>query len=78
VKAVGRGLALGIQSCVIAPAKPPYFLKVPENYGQASDWRLFDLWLKPDLYGALVLETGKISSDFLLPEITVFEIKNAL
>jgi 4'-phosphopantetheinyl transferase len=74
VKAVGRGLAVGLQHCVIAPGTPPYFISLPKNYGKPSDWRLFDLNLKADLYGALVIE-NKIPSSFVLPEITPFDIK---
>lgn len=72
-KAVGRGLAMGLQECVIAPETPAYFLSIPEAYGQPSDWRLFDLPLKMGLYGAVVLRSGKISSGFVLPEIILFD-----
>lgn len=72
VKAVGRGLAIGLQQCVIASAEQPYFISLPENYGLPSEWRLFDLSLKENLYGALVLESGKIPPCFVLPEIMLF------
>lgn len=77
VKATGRGLAMGLEQCVIVAGERPYFLSVPENYGQASDWQLFDLSLKPGLYGALVLESRKILNDFVLPEIIAFSINQA-
>lgn len=78
VKAVGRGLAMGLQSCVIASEKPPRFMGLPQEYGRPSDWRLFDLSLNSGLYGALVLENGKIPVNFRIPEITLFEIRNNL
>lgn len=77
VKAVGRGLAMGLEQCVIASGRPPYFISLPENYGLPTDWRLFDLPLKAGLYGALVLENRKIPTDFVLPEIILFEINQA-
>jgi 4'-phosphopantetheinyl transferase len=69
VKAVGRGLAMGLQECEIVSGKEPYFLRIPKVYGKNSDWRLFDLFLEYDLYGALVIESKKITTDFVLPEI---------
>lgn len=75
VKAVGRGLAMGLQACVIVSDAVPYFSYIPETYGQPSDWRIFDLSLTTDLYGALVIENTHISALFTLPEITVFDIK---
>lgn len=75
VKAVGRGLAMGLQQCEIAAGDEPYFISFPEVYGPPSDWRLFDLPLTADLYGALVIENKHITTNFTLPDITVFEIK---
>ncbi len=75
VKAVGRGLAMGLQQCEIASAAPPYFLSLPEIYGLPSDWRLFDLSVTADLCGALVIENKYISANFTLPDIALFEIK---
>jgi 4'-phosphopantetheinyl transferase len=77
VKAVGRGLAIGLEQCVIVSGKQPYFLSIPENYGFSSDWRLFDLTLTADLYGAIVLENSKIPTNFVLPEIMPFQINQA-
>lgn len=73
VKAVGRGLAMGLQECVIVSGISPSFAAIPEVYGQPSDWRLFDLSLKAGLYGAVVLRSDKISTGFALPEIMSFD-----
>lgn len=75
VKAVGRGLAMGLQECVIVSGTSPYFLSIPELYGETSDWRLFDLALTADFYGALVIESTRISKSFALPAIRPFDIK---
>jgi 4'-phosphopantetheinyl transferase len=75
VKAVGRGIALGLEQCVIAVETSPRFTRLPKLYGKPCDWRLFDLPLTGDLYGALVIENRKIPSGFVLPKITFFDIK---
>jgi 4'-phosphopantetheinyl transferase len=74
VKAVGQGLSMGVQHCVIACETPAYFVSVPAIYGEASDWQLFDLSLQTNLYGALVIASHKIPANFFLPEITPFVI----
>jgi 4'-phosphopantetheinyl transferase len=43
VKAVGRGLALGLKDCVINPDKPDELLRVPLNCGSPSQWRVFEV-----------------------------------
>lgn len=53
VKAVGRGIALGLEQCVIAPEKPEQFYSVPKAYGQASEWKIFTLQLGDNISGAV-------------------------
>jgi 4'-phosphopantetheinyl transferase len=77
VKAVGHGLSMGVQHCVIACETPAYFVSVPAIYGDASNWQLFDLSLPANLYGALVIASHKIPRHFCLPEITPFIINQA-
>lgn len=43
VKAVGRGLALGLARCVLATGEPPRLAAVPEPYGSPEDWSLWRL-----------------------------------
>ncbi len=69
VKAVGRGIALGLSECVIAPANPPYWVSIPPECGYAKDWQLFDLLLPEDLYGALVIDNRQLPAGFRLPNI---------
>ena len=71
VKAVGRGLAMGLREFAIVSGASPYFLFLPETYGLTSDWRIFDLSLTTDLYGALVIKNAQT---FTLPDITLFDI----
>lgn len=43
VKATGLGIAVGLNRCVLDPAKPGRFLSVPEECGPASSWQVFDI-----------------------------------
>lgn len=43
VKAVGRGIALGLDQCIVNPEEQDYFLEIPSEYGQASSWRIIDI-----------------------------------
>jgi len=54
VKATGRGIGLGLDRCVILPQNPTEFLRVPSEYGSASDWEIYDLDFSEGSCGALV------------------------
>jgi 4'-phosphopantetheinyl transferase len=62
VKATGRGIALGLQQCVIDPAHQDGFLSVPEAYQPARDWRIVDFEMpvsklsEPTFCGAVVAD----------------------
>lgn len=56
VKAIGRGIALGLHRCVINPVNPAAMLRVPESCGQASIWHLRDIDLSPDICCALAAD----------------------
>lgn len=43
VKAVGRGIVLGLNQCVINPDNQSRFLSIPEDYGLASNWKILDV-----------------------------------
>lgn len=66
VKAVGRGLALGLELCELEMPEGQYFLNIPADYGLPRDWRIMEL--KPDgnFCGALVIP----SNDFNIRELT--------
>lgn len=56
VKATGRGIALGLDYCVINPESQTAFLRVPPGYEPASAWHALDLVLGPGVYSALVTD----------------------
>ena len=60
VKAVGRGISLGLDHCVVAVDQPFRFLRIPEQYGDASDWRLIDLSMPEGFSGALSTDCGDV------------------
>jgi len=43
VKATGRGIALGLKDCTINLGYPPSFLRLPEGYGAAKQWRILEV-----------------------------------
>jgi len=43
VKAVGKGITLGLNQCVINPDDPNSFLRVPELAGMANQWQIYSL-----------------------------------
>jgi 4'-phosphopantetheinyl transferase len=54
VKAVGRGVALGMNQCVTRPENPEKFTGIPEAYGRAADWQIIN-FVTPKYYsGAIV------------------------
>ena len=62
VKATGRGIALGLNRCVVDPENSTHFLSLPSEYTPVENWRIIDLqellpnWETPDLCGALVVD----------------------
>jgi 4'-phosphopantetheinyl transferase len=56
VKAVGRGLALGLPTVIPDPYQSGLFLHVPKGCGLASDWHSLSLTAAPDYYAALATD----------------------
>lgn len=56
VKATGRGIALGVNHCVIDPENPTGFLRVPVGCGEASVWHVQDIALGQGVCSALVMD----------------------
>lgn len=59
VKATGRGIALGLEQCVLNINKPDSFSQLPPTYGSVTAWHIINLTLlmnQPSLYGALVID----------------------
>jgi 4'-phosphopantetheinyl transferase len=60
VKATGRGLALGLNQCVINPDRSTEFLRVPESCGAAAEWRVQDIDLGPAYCAALAARNAEL------------------
>jgi 4'-phosphopantetheinyl transferase len=56
VKAVGRGIALGLNHCVINPENINEFLAILEAYGQRSEWLVQGIDMGEAFCGALVVK----------------------
>lgn len=64
VKATGRGIALGLNQCVVNPQQPGQFLRLPAAYGDVGSWRILDLGeLFPNslLCGAIVVDKPQLA-----------------
>ena len=61
VKTVGRGIALGLDQCVVNPHNQTKFLSIPEGYGLASDWQIVDVVLNKDDICAVVIKEREFS-----------------
>ncbi|MEN8259642.1 MAG: 4'-phosphopantetheinyl transferase superfamily protein [Pseudomonadota bacterium] len=55
VKAVGKGIALGLKQCIIMPGKRPVLTKVPVGCGDPGDWMLCRLNLGSGVSGAVAV-----------------------
>ena len=60
VKATGRGIALGLEQCVVNPERVSEFLRVPASCGIAGQWQVRDIDLGPTVCGALVVKNRDI------------------
>lgn len=69
VKAVGRGIALGMELCEFALEPDGQVSAIPAEYGRASDWLVTELDISPDLKAALV--TAYCDFELRRREITV-------
>lgn len=56
VKAVGRGIALGLNYCEINPLNQNLFLSIPESYGLASDWKIVEIPIEEQSVCAVVMK----------------------
>lgn len=73
VKATGRGIALGLEQCVINPAKPTAFLRIPAGYGPPASWRVFDFDL-PD-FGTQEPEVcAALATDKAFADVRVYKL----
>ena len=70
VKATGRGIALGLNRCVINPENHHELMRIPEQFGLASDWLIRDVVLGEAICGALVVH--KVGRNHTQIEINAF------
>ncbi|WP_374090519.1 4'-phosphopantetheinyl transferase superfamily protein [Methylomicrobium lacus] len=56
VKAVGQGLSLGLQHCVVDPGNPERMLDVPTSCGHAGNWSLSEFAVSDDICGAVAVD----------------------
>lgn len=56
VKAVGRGIALGLNQCSVNPSDQTQFVNIPTLYGLATEWNIVDIILEKNDVCALVLK----------------------
>ncbi|MGR9117453.1 MAG: 4'-phosphopantetheinyl transferase family protein [Gammaproteobacteria bacterium] len=61
VKATGRGIALGLEQCVINPLNPSEMLRMPENCDRESEWRIADIDLADGFACAVANDKGLIN-----------------
>ncbi|MEQ1635628.1 MAG: 4'-phosphopantetheinyl transferase superfamily protein [Methylococcales bacterium] len=54
VKAVGQGISLGLERCVIDPSDPTRFLRIPDHCGSIDAWRVQDLVVDVSCCAAVV------------------------
>lgn len=54
VKAVGRGLAMGLAQCEVDWVADGQLLSIPSEYGLATDWRVIELSIATAAHSALV------------------------
>lgn len=59
VKAVGRGIALGLSACEIDTQHMDRFKRLPAGCGAVTDWAIVELTLNPACKAALVLNGVK-------------------
>lgn len=64
VKAVGHGISLGMADCKIEVPEGLGFFEIPKAYGLAKDWKITEIPIKSNFYGALVTP----NTEFLLKQ----------
>jgi len=67
VKAVGKGIILGLDQCVINPDNFASFLRVPKLGGLAAQWQIYSLNMSENEFGAVV--SDKLNAELRLIEL---------
>ncbi len=61
VKAVGKGITLGLDQCVVNPDGCHSFLRVPKLAGSADKWQIYALDLADNEFGAVVCDKNSVT-----------------
>lgn len=61
VKAIGRGIALGLSQCVINPENPSRLLRLPAGYGRPEDWLIGDIDYGEAVCGAWAIKANVVN-----------------
>jgi 4'-phosphopantetheinyl transferase len=61
VKAIGRGIALGLSQCVINPDNPSRLIRLPAGYGRPEDWLIGDIDCGEAVCGAWAMKDNNIN-----------------
>jgi len=56
VKAVGKGITLGLNQCVVNPDDPSSFLRIPKLSGSENKWQIYTMDLPDKEFGAVVCD----------------------
>ncbi len=57
VKAVGKGISMGLHRCAINPENQTRFLSIPADYGLVGNWKIVNINLDKSYACALVVKT---------------------
>lgn len=61
VKAIGRGIAMGLDQCIINPEQQTKFLSIPGGGGSINDWKIIEVKLNQEDVCALVIKDVKFN-----------------
>lgn len=67
VKAVGEGLSLGLNQCVIVPSQPPRLIDIPPHCGRPDEWTLTPINLEGNYSANLAARNKHIEIIFSKP-----------
>jgi len=70
VKAVGEGLSLGLNQCVIEPSRPPRLINIPAHCGHPDEWTLTPINIDGNFSAHLSTRNKHI--EIILSKPTVF------
>jgi 4'-phosphopantetheinyl transferase len=65
VNAVGQGITLGLNLCVVDPVTMSHFLRVPNRCGAANNWAIYPVDFSGDLFAALVCDQQGLGLNLL-------------